>query len=189
MGHSPVWAGAHVSDVEARQALIERLSRAADSIKPEPGMDGPHGGYLGGVTRDRAAEAIEAAIEYIARLVPAEDDPERPPQQARIRRGRDANGIVQSWLEPAEDEGRLREALKARPKNGERIYVEEDDFVSGWGAAMDHLRAALAATPEPRCTCIESAPDDADFSLETTPLGQHQPWCALAVTPDAMNDS
>jgi len=45
----------------------------------------------------------------------------------------------------------LREALRARPKNGERIYVEEDDFVSGWGAAMDFIRAALAAS-EPDAT-------------------------------------
>jgi hypothetical protein len=45
----------------------------------------------------------------------------------------------------------LREAARARPKNGERIYVEEDDFVSGWGAAMDFIRAALAAS-EPDAT-------------------------------------
>ncbi len=46
--------------------LIERLARAADSIKPEPGMDGPHGGHIGGVTRQRAVDAIEEAIEALA---------------------------------------------------------------------------------------------------------------------------
>ena len=48
------------------ETLIEELGRAHDSIKPEPGMGGPHGGYLGGITRERAALAIEHAMEYLS---------------------------------------------------------------------------------------------------------------------------
>jgi len=45
------------------EEIIEKLARAADSIKPEPGMDGPHGGYLGPITR----QTIEhlAACSYL----------------------------------------------------------------------------------------------------------------------------
>ncbi len=53
----------------AARDVIDGLARAYDWIKPEPGMDGPHGGYLGGVTRQKAAGAIQTAIDYLAALV------------------------------------------------------------------------------------------------------------------------
>lgn len=58
-----------------RQHVIEGLVRAYDIVKPEPGMDGPHGGHIGGPSRQKAALAIDAAIEALAAPAVTETDP------------------------------------------------------------------------------------------------------------------
>lgn len=55
------------------------------------------------VMDDESGAWVERAVVLDLLSPPETPEPtdDRPPRQARVRRGRDANGIVQSWLEPA----------------------------------------------------------------------------------------
>lgn len=63
------------------------------------------------------------------------------------------------------------------------------DVLNGVGATQPRslyppVLAALRGGPDaPRCTCFDGAPPAVDITW-ATPLGQHQPWCALRGGPD-----
>jgi len=100
---------------------------------------------------DPAILAGKIAAEY-ARLVPTEDEGrETIDQQAsRMQRERQARVLARK---PAEDEGRLREALDSLPQwamVGPMNNRHMEAVRPGQYWAIADVRAALAATPEPQ---------------------------------------
>ena len=65
---------------------------------------------------------LDALLEAVRAALAASATDEPRPKQARIRRGRDANGIVQSWEEPvasATDEGPWKEDARRYAQNAD----------------------------------------------------------------------
>jgi hypothetical protein len=133
-----------------REAIIEGLVRAIDWIKPEPGMDGPHGGYIGGVTRQRAVTAIDAALEYLTALAttPAPLDVDRdwhpvdPSEREHWQSDRAALSTTPAPLDA------FIAAVNARsPISGNLAVPHYQDVERIWTAIEPFL--ALSTTPAP----------------------------------------
>jgi hypothetical protein len=97
----------------------------------------------------------DATTILLARLVPAEDEPEL----VKVPDLGDSPSYFVKATVPAEDEGRLREALIATLKRDDLCDPDgehhTDEYVARFLVALDtetQGRAALAATPEPRTT-------------------------------------
>ena len=141
----------HVNDAERAvqpqpsddlAALIDGLSRAYDIVKPEPGMGGPHGGYIGGVSREKAAMAIDRALEHLAALAaaptPAIDRPDMEAVRASIAAEvRDRTALLDARL------AGLRKAAQAIVDGWDeslRLWQAAAQEDGNDGPAMDAIR-------------------------------------------------
>jgi hypothetical protein len=153
-----------------RLRVMEGLSRAYDAVKPEPGMGGPHGGHLGGITRERAATAIDNALGYIAALEATPPDsgsrlpPETDPAPLDVERLAKAFHLAQRWCDGTESSTWRTDS--AADQDATALAIHGDD-----AKAVAREYAALSGeAPSPPTGCPDPEHPDGAYCFGTTGL-------------------